>query len=153
MVGSSVFALGEEIGWRGLLVPELAQVASFTTTALVSGIVWAAWHFPLIFLAGYNGGTPTWYSALCFTLMVVGMATLAAWMRLKSGSVWTGMLLHAGHNVFIQSLCDPLTQDTAITKYIRGEFGVGVAVVSMLVGYLFWRKRAELPVVWRDTNR
>ncbi|HYU35675.1 MAG TPA: hypothetical protein VEW48_26260 [Thermoanaerobaculia bacterium] len=28
-----VFALGEEIGWRGLLVPELAGITSFTNTA------------------------------------------------------------------------------------------------------------------------
>ncbi|HEX3528456.1 MAG TPA: hypothetical protein VH988_15435 [Thermoanaerobaculia bacterium] len=32
-----VFALGEEIGWRGLLVPELAKTTSFTNTALISG--------------------------------------------------------------------------------------------------------------------
>jgi membrane protease YdiL (CAAX protease family) len=144
MVWSSIFALGEEIGWRGLLVPELATVTSFTNTALVSGIIWAFWHFPLIFLGGYNGGTSRWYSALCFTPMVIGIATVFAWMRLKSGSVWTGMLLHASHNMFIQGIFDPLTQDTAVTKYVRGDFGVALAVVGLLVGYFFWRKRAQL---------
>jgi membrane protease YdiL (CAAX protease family) len=146
MVWSSIYALGEEIGWRGLLVPELAKVTSFTNTALVSGIIWAFWHYPIIFLGGYNGGTSGWYSALCFTPMVVGIATVFAWMRLKSGSVWTGMLLHASHNLFIQAIFDPLTQDTtAFTKYVRGEFGVVLAVIGLLVGFLFWRKRAELP--------
>jgi membrane protease YdiL (CAAX protease family) len=144
MVWSSIFALGEEIGWRGLLVPELATVTSFTNTALVSGIIWAVWHFPLIFLGGYNGGTSRWYSALCFTPMVIGIATVLAWMRLKSGSVWTGMLLHASHNLFTQCIFDPLTQDTVVTKYVRGEFGVALAVVGLLVGYFFWRKRAQL---------
>jgi uncharacterized protein len=144
MVPSSIFTLGEEIGWRGLLVPELAKATSFTNTALLSGIIWAVWHYPLIFLDGYNGGTSDWYSALCFTPMVVGLATILAWMRLKSGSVWTGMLLHASHNLFIQSIFHPLTQDTAVTKYVRGEFGAALAVVCPLVGYLFWRKRAQL---------
>jgi len=145
MVSSSISALGEEIGWRGLLVPELAQVTSFTRTALLSGLIWALWHYPIIFLGGYNGGTSSWYSALCFTPMVIGIATLAAWMRLKSGSVWTGMLLHASHNLFIQNIFDPLTQDTTVTRYIRGEFGVALAVIALLVGSLFWHKRAELP--------
>jgi uncharacterized protein len=145
MVQSCISALGEEIGWRGLLVPELAKVTSFTRTALISGIVWALWHYPIIFLGGYNGGTPGWYSALCFTAMVIGIATVFAWMRLKSGSVWTGMLLHASHNLFIQGVFDPLTQDTAATKYVRGEFGVALAVLGLVTGYLFWRRRADLP--------
>ena len=59
VVENLVFQGGEEIGWRGLLVPELAKMTSFTKTALISGIVWAAWHMPAIFLADYNsGGTP-----------------------------------------------------------------------------------------------
>jgi CAAX protease family protein len=145
MIGNSIAALGEEIGWRGLLVPELAKVTSFTSVALVSGIIWSLWHYPLIFLAGYNGGTSGWYSALCFTLMVIGIAPVFAWMRLKSGSVWTGMLLHASHNLFIQAIFDPLTRDTAATKYVRGEFGAAPSVMCLAVGYLFWRRRAELP--------
>ena len=34
----------------------------------------------------------------CFTVMVLGISFLFAWMRLKSGSVWTGVFLHASHN-------------------------------------------------------
>lgn len=40
-------AAGEEIGWRGFLVPELAKGLPFTAVALVSGIIWAAWHYPI----------------------------------------------------------------------------------------------------------
>lgn len=39
MVGPLILALGEEIGWRGLFVPELAKTTGFTKTALISGIV------------------------------------------------------------------------------------------------------------------
>jgi membrane protease YdiL (CAAX protease family) len=38
--------LGEEIGWRGFLVPELAKRFSFTATAVLSGVIWALWHVP-----------------------------------------------------------------------------------------------------------
>jgi membrane protease YdiL (CAAX protease family) len=40
LVKSLASALGEEIGWRGFLVPELFKNIGFTGTALVSGVVW-----------------------------------------------------------------------------------------------------------------
>ena len=76
-----VSATGEEIGWRGLLVPELAKIASFRTTALVSGVIWASFHFPLLIGANYRGeGTPVLYSLACFTLMIVALSVILAWV-------------------------------------------------------------------------
>src|SRR5262249_58446417 len=49
--------LGEEIGWRGFLVPELAKRYSFTATSVLSGVIWALWHVPIIVFSGYNAGT------------------------------------------------------------------------------------------------
>jgi membrane protease YdiL (CAAX protease family) len=67
-------ATGEELGWRGFLVPTLARTMSFRRTALLSGAIWTAWHVPLIAFADYNAGTPTWYAVLCFTVGVVSLA-------------------------------------------------------------------------------
>jgi hypothetical protein len=66
-------------------------------------------------------------------------------MRLKSGSLWTGVLLHASHNLFIQSFFDPLTTNTGRTPYITSEFGAGLAVVSLVFAIYFWTRRNELP--------
>ncbi len=33
--------LGEELGWRGLLVPELSKFMSFRGVAIVSGLAWS----------------------------------------------------------------------------------------------------------------
>jgi membrane protease YdiL (CAAX protease family) len=141
---SCISALGEEIGWRGFLVPNLAKVTSYPKVAIISGVIWAAWHYPLIFFADYNGGTPAWYGATCFTVMVIGLSFAFAWMRLRSGSLWTGVFLHASHNLFIQRVFDPLTTNTGLTKYITGEFGAALALISLVVAYIFWKKRAEL---------
>lgn len=145
VAGSCLSALGEEIGWRGFLVPELAKITSFTRTALLSGAIWSLWHYPVILFADYRSRTPVWYSLVCFTVMVFGISFLFAWLRLRSGSVWTGMLLHASHNLFIQGVFDPLTKDTGITAYLIGEFGAGLALVGAFVGFYYWRKRSELP--------
>jgi CAAX protease family protein len=137
-------SLGEEIGWRGFLVPELFKVTSFTKTAVISGLIWATWHYPLLLFADYNSGTPAWYGLTCFTVMVVGISFPFAWLRLKSGSLWTAAILHASHNLFIQGIFTPLTNDTGITEYVIDEFGAALAVVSIVVAFLFWKRRYEL---------
>jgi len=143
-VVSCISALGEEIGWRGFLVPNLAKITSYPKVGLISGVIWAVWHYPLLFFADYNGGTPAWYGAACFTALVIGISFAFAWMRLKSGSLWTGVFLHASHNLFIQRVFDPLTTDTGITKYVTGEFGAALALISLVVAYIFLMKQAEL---------
>ena len=145
VIRSCASALGEEIGWRGLLVPQLARTFSYTTTALASGCVWALWHFPLLIFADYNSGTPTWYALSCFAVMVISISFVFAWMRLKSGSLWTAALLHGSHNLFIQQFFDPITSDTGRTKYVIGEFGYALAIVSVLFAIYFWTRRHELP--------
>jgi len=137
-------ATGEEIGWRGLLVPELSKVTGFTTTSVVSGLVWATWHLPLIFLADYHGGTPTWYSALCFAVMVVGISFPMAWLRLRSGSLWTGAFFHATHNLYIQGYFDRATLDTGPTEWITGEFGAALAIMGIVLALIFWRLRGRV---------
>ena len=144
MASSCATALGEEIGWRGFLVPQLAKVTSFTKLSLLSGLIWSLWHYPILLFADYNSGTPAWYGLTCFTLMVVGISFVFAWMRLKSGSVWTGMFLHASHNLWIQGIFDPLTMDTGKTRFVIGEFGIGLAAAAAGVAFLTWRRRGEL---------
>src|SRR5215831_894011 len=44
MVAKLSRALGEEIGWRGFLVPELSKVVGFPGIGLISGLMWASYH-------------------------------------------------------------------------------------------------------------
>ncbi len=141
----AISAAGEEIGWRGVLIPELLKITSYTRASFLSGIIWAVWHYPLIFLADYNAGTPLWYGTICFTVMIVGTSFGYAWLRLRSGSVWTAVLFHAAHNVFIQSVFDPLSVDYGNARYFITEFGAGLALAGILVGVGFWTQRRKLP--------
>jgi hypothetical protein len=50
-----------------------------------------------------------------------------------------------GHNIFIQEIFDPLTQDRGTTKYVTTEFGVGLAIAYTVAAWYCWRRRAELP--------
>lgn len=84
------------------------------------------------------------YGMACFTVMVVGISFVFAWMRLASGSLWTAMLLHASHNLFIQGIFDPLTRDTGRTEFVIGEFVIGLAVAGVVVAFFSWRRRGQL---------
>jgi len=143
-LASLLSATGEELGWRGFLVPTLARTMSFGRTAVISGAIWAAWHVPLIVFADYNGGTPAWYSVLCFVVMVVSLGVPFAWLRLRSGSVWPAAILHASHNLFVQGFFDRVTVDTGPTRWLTSEFGAALALAIVGTAWLFWRARASV---------
>ena len=147
LVGTLSRALGEEIGWRGFLVPELAKVVGFPGIALISGAMWAIYHYPVLIVADYNAGTPLWYGLTCFTLMVIATSFVMAWITLRSNSLWPAAILHAAHNLFIQQILTPLTRDTGRTKFIIDEFGFGM-VITITIAALLIRRR---PVPARRT--
>ena len=136
---------GEEIGWRGLVVPELAKVTSFTKTVFISGAVWTVWHLPLILFADYSlPGVPKAYAVVMFTIMVLGINTLFSWLRLKSGSLWPAVLLHASHNLFVQAIFTPITLQNKLTPFVIDEFGAGLALAGIVLAVVFLRKGKNL---------
>ncbi len=141
---SSLAALGEEIGWRGYLVPRLARRFGLDGVALASGLVWALWHYPLILFADYRSAAPVAYSLACFTVMVVGLAYLYAWITLRSGSLWPAVLLHASHNLYVQGVFDRATIDTGPTPYWTGEFGAALALAATALALACRRLAGEL---------
>jgi membrane protease YdiL (CAAX protease family) len=146
LFNGTLSALLEEVGWRGFLVPSMMKVTSFTLTALLSGLVWALWHYPLILLTDLRpAGAPLAFSLACFTVFTVGLSFAAAWLRLKSGSVWTAALLHGSHNAFMLHVFNPLTTDTGSTWLLLGEYGAVTAAVGVVLGVLFWSLRKRLP--------
>ena len=136
-------ALGEEIGWRGFLVPELAKVTGFTGTALISGLMWSAWHFPAILLTDYNAGTPAWFALSCFTLAVVGESFIFVWITRRSRSLWPAAFLHGAHNTLVQLVLTPASRDTGKTAYVIDEFGIGLVITCVIAAVIVWRKNAR----------
>lgn len=74
--------LGEEPGWRGFLLPELAKRFSPAVASLIVAAIWLLWHIPLFWLEGaaQEGG-----SILYFALSVLSMSFLFTLLWLKSG--------------------------------------------------------------------
>ena len=142
--GSIANGLGEEIGWRGFLVPELYKTQGFTKTSLITGFIWGVWHLPILLFADYNSGTPSWFAMPCFMLLVMSISFIYTWLRMKSGSLWTAAILHGSHNLFIQNIFSPLTENTGNTYYYMDEFGIVLPIICIAFAVYYWSKRKEL---------
>jgi membrane protease YdiL (CAAX protease family) len=145
-----VAALGEELGWRGLLVPELSRRMGYTKLAFVSGIIWTLWHLPLMIFGSYRGTGPLWVSLVFFTVLILASSFVHAWMRLVSGSVWVSMLLHGSSNYFIQVLYPTLTIRTPEGDAMLGEFGWPAPLISAAIAVVFWAFRSRIPSIAED---
>lgn len=139
------FAAGEEFGWRGFLVPELARFQTFTSLALLSSAIWTIWHFPMIIFGPYHGAGSLAFSLAVFIPSVMGAGLILAWLRIISGSVWVAVLFHGFWNYFIQQFYPALTQTTDAGEMMLGEFGWFVALMYVLLAFIFWYYRNKLP--------
>jgi len=141
----AALAFGEEVGWQGFLVPQLYKLGGFTKAAFTRGIIWSVWHWPLIIGGVYGpSSTPLLYRILCFTVVMTAVSFAFTWFRMRSGSLWTGVWMHAAHNIFFQSVYPGLTQDGPNSAWFVDEFGAFSVVVAVLVAVFFWRKRGAL---------
>lgn len=136
VIGTATWALGEELGWRGFLFPQLHQRFGFHGACLISGAIWAVWHFPGLLWADYNAGTNAVFAIGCFTVSITATAYIMGYLRTCSDSIWPCVLLHATHNTFVQGLFDPLTAPTGWAKYITTEFGAGLAVTQVIAAII-----------------
>ncbi len=76
--------------------------------------------------------------------MVTGLSYVYAWLRERTGSVWTAAFLHGGHNAVISPIFTLLTVETGlITVYAVDEFGFMLALTSVLMALWCWRHRAR----------
>lgn len=123
----------------------MARLTTFTRIALISGGIQAVWHWPFVLFAGFSSAAPSWFALTVLTTTVTLAGFAAAWLRLRSGSIWPVVLAHASFNLYVQSGFNPLTLNTGITEYIVDEFGVAFVLSGTVIAYVFWRLRRRLP--------
>ncbi|MDR2764989.1 MAG: CPBP family intramembrane metalloprotease [Tannerella sp.] len=93
---NALFALGEELGWRGYLLQSL-KGKKFWHMALLTGIVWGFWHFPLI-LMGHNYPQHPVAGVFMMVIFCVLLTPVMTYLVLKSKSVITAAIYHGTLN-------------------------------------------------------
>jgi membrane protease YdiL (CAAX protease family) len=86
---------GEEMGWRGYILPRLQAKYNALTASLILGVIWSVWHLPKFLGTGTSGGRSfSWFTVFC-----MAAAVLYTWLYNNSrGSLLLVTLLHAINN-------------------------------------------------------
>lgn len=90
---------GEELGWRGYLLPRLMPLGVWPAL-LVSGVIHGLWHSPQMFVHMTVGDMPL-IQHLGFLVTVVLYGIILGWLRLASRSVWPAVFGHAATIAFL----------------------------------------------------
>ena len=125
---NAVFALGEEIAWRGFLLKEL-EGKPFLAVALGTGAFWGFWHSPLI-LNGHNYPEHPVAGVFMMIVLCILMTPMLMYFRKKSGSVIVPAIMHGTINAvagITQLLVSP------INDLLHGSAGLAGFIVFLIV--------------------
>jgi membrane protease YdiL (CAAX protease family) len=130
-----VFAIPEELGWRGYALPKLLKARSPLAAGLLIGALWGSLHVALTLPGMMLEGAP----ALAVVLEVTGVSVLTTWLYIRSGgSLLLASVLHAAQSFFvIVNEGIPLAQQMWL---MAGVYMAMALVVALVAGPHFTRK-------------
>ncbi|MET0955091.1 MAG: CPBP family intramembrane glutamic endopeptidase [Cryobacterium sp.] len=132
---NGIFALGEELGWRGWLLPSLRPLGTWPAL-LISGAVWGFWHSPLILL-GYNFGQANLLGVAMMIGGCVFYGVLIGWLRLRTASIWPAVFAHGAFNAAAGFLLLVVAANSTADPVATGPLGwVGWIVMAVVIGVL-----------------
>jgi len=95
--------LGEELGWRGYLLPKLCEKVTPPTAALITGIIWGVWHAPMIAM-GHNYGLKyrffPYAGILGMIIFCIFVGAIFSYLSLRVNSAIPAVLAHGSMNGF-----------------------------------------------------
>jgi len=138
---NTLFALGEELGWRGYLLPKLLPLGQIPAM-LISGVIWGIWHAPAI-LQGHNYPENPVLGVGMMIVFTVLLGIIFSWLYLKTRSPWAPALAHGTVNA-VAGL--PLLFLTDVNLSLGGSLTSvsGWLALAALVGILYWKR--EIPL-------
>ena len=148
-------ALGEEIGWRGFLYPQLKARFGKRKAWILGGAIWGAWHWPLIWLIGYEygaaAGNAAGYFGFPFTGMLVmlvftvALGILTDWLYEKSGCIWIPSLFHGAINAVLSIPFLVCLTDTGTIRLLGPAVNglIGGLPAMAIAAVLFFRAEKE----------
>jgi len=126
-------ATGEELGWRGFLLPRLQRRVNALTSSLIVGVVWALWHLPLWFLPGYGWETiPYW----AFALGAISSSILFTFvLNNTGGSLLMASIIHLALNfgmgaVGLLGLLPSPREGWMIASVLYALYAVAITAIS-----------------------
>ena len=136
-----LFAVGEEAGWRGYMMPRLKERFGLLNARLLGGVIWGVWHWPIMLLTGYEYGTnylgapvlglAVW-CVVCFALN-----TLLDCLYEKTGCIWVPAIAHGAFNA-IASIAQVLTAPADAYYNVLGPMPIGLIGMLPMLAAAGW---------------
>ncbi len=137
---NAVPALGEELGWRGLLQAEFGRWGFWRGSAAV-GVAWGLWHAPAIVLFGHNYPDHPWLGVTMMTVLSVALSPLLAFLRAQAGTVLAAAVAHGTLNAVAAA---PYLFVAGASNLWIGPTGVaGLAVLLAANAALAWTRASN----------
>ncbi len=148
--------IGEEVGWRGFLYPELMKNMSRVKAWLLGGVIWAAFHFPAMIFGGYEYGknyigAPV-LGLVTFSIACIALGIMHEIIYDKTKCIWYPALFHGAING-VTTLYGMLLDGNQIEKidklFVFGPFSLGLisvipfVVAAIIMGALALKKDNE----------
>ncbi|MGI6005629.1 MAG: CPBP family intramembrane glutamic endopeptidase [Christensenellales bacterium] len=138
-----ITCMGEELGWRGYLLPKLRMKMSNFWSVLISGVIWGVWHAPVIAMGhNYQTGYPgwPWLGIGAMILFCVFLGAFFSWLSIRTDSAWPAAIAHGAVNGFASAailFVAPGIEPSPFvgplpTGYIGGAFFVIAGVIFMI---------------------
>jgi membrane protease YdiL (CAAX protease family) len=147
----TAFILGEEIGWRGFLLPRLQLLTGDRRrAALLTGFLHGCFHLPLILIATtYNNEVSAWVSAPVTVAVITSGGIFYAWLWDRSRSVWPVAIAHNTVNtVFSLGAAAVVATGDGNVASVAGETGYATLGVCVVAAVVLWHRAR----VWRTTE-
>jgi membrane protease YdiL (CAAX protease family) len=126
-------SLGEEIGWRGFLLPTLEPLGQ-TRAMIISGVIWALWHTPMILILGFGYGAQAWPGVILHFILVTSLGIWMGFIWFKTRSTILAGFIHAVFNGHAYGVCSMLFISS--NKLIIGAAGLIGTMLMALLGLL-----------------
>lgn len=124
-------SLGEEIGWRGFLLPNLEPLGKIKAM-IISGMIWALWHTPLIVILGFTYGAQIWPGVLLHFVLVTSLGIWMGYIWFKTRSTILAAFIHAVFNANAYGVWVMIFVPSS--KLIVGSAGVVGATLVLILG-------------------
>ncbi len=134
-------AMGEELGWRGWLLPKLLPLGRWPAMLAV-GALWGIWHAPIILL-GHNYPDAPIAGVWLFVPFCMVWGVLHGWARLASDSVWPPALMHGALNASAGFALIVSASEPTPSSLLGAPVGLAAMVLPLVVAGLvavFWRR-------------
>lgn len=93
--------MGEELGWRGYLLPKLREFFSDRYALIITGVIWGIWHIPIIVM-GHNYGIYyfgyPWLGILTMIVFCVALGVIEGYISIKLESAIPAAMIHSTVN-------------------------------------------------------